>query len=143
MPPRTASVVWDLDYKWKDKRWMNSRGKKNALDAPISVYEVHLASWKRNVDEEFRSLTYRELATELVAYVKEMGYTHVEFMPVMEHPFGGSWGYQVVGYFAPTSRMGTPQEIANAAAFLVSPRASFVTGSNMVVDGGIKPCVSF
>ncbi|MEM0999452.1 MAG: 1,4-alpha-glucan branching protein GlgB [Bacteroidota bacterium] len=109
-PPRTASIVWDLSYTWKDKRWMNGRSKKNSLEAPVSVYEVHLASWKRKVDEGFRSLSYRELADDLVPYVKEMGYTHVEFMPVMEHPFGGSWGYQIVGYFAPTSRQGTPQD---------------------------------
>lgn len=109
-PPRTASIVWDDAYDWKDKRWMGARAKKNALDAPFSVYEMHLASWKRNTEEGFRSLTYRELAKELPAYLKEMGFTHVEFMPVMEHPFGGSWGYQVIGYFAPTSRFGSPQD---------------------------------
>ncbi len=109
-PPRTASVVWELDYKWGDKKWMKSRSKKNGLDQPVSVYEVHLGSWKRNVDEDFRSLTYRELAEEMVPYVAEMGFTHVEFMPVMEHPYHMSWGYQVVGYFAPTSRFGSPED---------------------------------
>lgn len=109
-PPRTASIVWELQHTWTDKKWMAERKSHNALDAPYSVYEVHLASWKRKTENGFRSLTYVEMAEELVAYVKEMGFTHVEFMPIMEHPFGGSWGYQGVGYFAPTSRFGTPQE---------------------------------
>jgi 1,4-alpha-glucan branching enzyme len=109
-PPRTASVVWDLKHTWKDKKWMGSRKDRNALNQPYSVYEVHLASWKRNIEDGFRSLTYLEMADELVSYVKDMGFTHVEFMPVMEHPFGGSWGYQGVGYFAPTSRFGKPQD---------------------------------
>ncbi len=109
VPPNTASVVWDIeDYRWKDKTWMNGRKKKNALDSPTSVYEVHIGSWKRN--NEHLSLSYKELAEELVNYVKELGYTHVELMPVMEHPFFGSWGYQITGYFAPTSRFGDPQE---------------------------------
>ena len=91
VPPKTASVVWEIDdYSWKDKTWMNNRQKKNALDAPMSVYEVHMGSWKRGADHN--SLSYKQLATELVDYVKELGYTHVEFMPVMEHPFFGSWG---------------------------------------------------
>ena len=109
-PPKTASVIWDLDYDWQDKSWMKGRKAHNSLDAPMSVYEVHLGSWRRNTLEEGRSLYYVELAEELVAYVKEMGYTHVEFMPVMEHPFFGSWGYQITGYFAPSSRFGNPQE---------------------------------
>lgn len=109
-PPRTASVVWNLDYSWGDAKWLEERKTKNALNQPISVYEVHLGSWKRNTGEGFRSLTYRELAEELVPYVKEMGFTHVEFMPVMEHPYHMSWGYQGVGYFAPTSRFGTPED---------------------------------
>ncbi|UAB85822.1 1,4-alpha-glucan branching protein GlgB [Zunongwangia sp. SCSIO 43204] len=108
-PPATASIVWEDDYAWKDKRWLNSRKNKNALDQPISVYEIHLASWKRKWEEN-RSLSYIEMADELVNYVKEMGYTHVEFMPVMEYPYDPSWGYQVTGYFAPTSRFGTPDE---------------------------------
>jgi 1,4-alpha-glucan branching enzyme len=107
-PPQTASVVWDLDYKWKDAKWMETRKEKNALDKPYSVYEVHLGSWKRNADGNF--LTYIELATELVAYIKETGFTHVEFMPIMEYPYDPSWGYQLVGYFAPTSRFGKPQD---------------------------------
>jgi 1,4-alpha-glucan branching enzyme len=106
-PPHTASVVWDLDYKWKDAKWMNSRKEANALDKPCSVYEVHLGSWRRKAD---RFLTYIEFADELVAYVKETGFTHVEFMPVMEYPYDPSWGYQLVGYFAPTSRFGKPQD---------------------------------
>ncbi len=108
-PPHTASVIWDLDYKWKDKKWMDSRIDKNGLDKPYSVYEVHLGSWKRNVEEN-RFLTYIELADDLVNYVKETGFTHVEFMPIMEYPYDPSWGYQLVGYFAPTSRFGKPQD---------------------------------
>ena len=108
-PPLTASVIWDLDYQWKDTNWMKTRKEHNALDKPYSVYEVHLGSWKRHGSEN-RFLTYLEFADELVAYVKETGFTHVEFMPVMEYPYDPSWGYQLVGYFAPTSRFGTPQE---------------------------------
>jgi len=108
--PETASVVRDLGYDWGDREWMESRKSRNALDSPISVYEVHLGSWQRKIEEADRSLTYRELAVSLVNYVKETGFTHVEFLPVMEHPFYGSWGYQIVGYFAPTSRYGTPQD---------------------------------
>ena len=107
-PPHTASVVWDLDYQWKDKKWMEKRKEHNDLDKPYSVYEVHLGSWKRNAEGKF--LTYLELAEELVNYVKETGFTHVEFMPIMEYPYDPSWGYQLVGYFAPTSRFGTPQD---------------------------------
>jgi 1,4-alpha-glucan branching enzyme len=107
-PPMTASKVWDLDYKWKDTKWMKSRAETNTLDKPHSVYEVHLGSWKRNAEGKF--LTYLELADQLVAYVKETGFTHVEFMPVMEYPYDPSWGYQLVGYFAPTSRFGKPQD---------------------------------
>jgi len=107
-PPQTASVVWDLDYKWKDTKWMESRKKNNSLNKPYSVYEVHLGSWKRN--EEGNFLTYIELADELVAYVSATGFTHVELMPIMEYPYDPSWGYQLVGYFAPTSRFGKPQD---------------------------------
>lgn len=107
--PNTASIVADLDsYKWADAEWMETRAEKNMLEEPMSTYEVHLGSWKRNADNEW--LTYRELAHELVNYVKEMGYTHIELMPVAEHPFDGSWGYQVTGYYAPTSRFGTPED---------------------------------
>jgi 1,4-alpha-glucan branching enzyme len=109
-PPKTASVVWDLDYTWGDQAWMEKRRKHNGLDAPIAIYEVHLGSWRRVAHEEHRSLTYRELAPQLTEYVQKMGFTHVELLPVMEHPFFGSWGYQITGYFAPTSRYGTPQD---------------------------------
>ena len=108
-PPKTASIVWDDSYKWKDKTWMKKRKKHNALDAPYSVYEVHLGSWKKQV-EEGRFLSYFELADDLVSYVKEMNFTHVELMPIMEFPYDPSWGYQVTGYFAPTSRFGYPEE---------------------------------
>ena len=107
-PPKTASVIWDLEYKWKDNSWMKSRKDKNGLDKPYSVYEVHLGSWKRNSEGNF--LTYLEFAEELVRYVKETGFTHVEFMPIMEYPYDPSWGYQLIGYFAPTSRFGKPQD---------------------------------
>ncbi len=110
LSPRTASVVWDLDFDWKDEEWMTNRQRHNDLRAPLSVYEVHLGSWRRAMDESHRILTYREIASILVDYVKDMGFTHIEFLPVMEHPFYGSWGYQTVGYFAPTSRYGTPQD---------------------------------
>ncbi|MEX2310212.1 MAG: 1,4-alpha-glucan branching protein GlgB [Pirellulales bacterium] len=105
-----ASVVWELDYDWNDQGWMNSRRDRNRLESPISIYEVHVGSWRRNPQEENRSLTYRELAFDLADHVRRLGYTHVEFLPVMEHPFFGSWGYQTTGYFAPTSRYGTPQD---------------------------------
>jgi len=107
VPPHTGSVVWDLNYVWSDEAWISSRAQRNGLTAPISVYEVHLPSWRRT---HGRSLSYRELAPLLAAHVRELGFTHVELMPIMEHPFLGSWGYQVTGYFAPTSRLGTPQD---------------------------------
>jgi len=110
-PPRTASLVWDLEYEWTDGAWMEKRRRCNALDAPISIYELHLGSWQRVPEEGNRSLTYRELAPRLTEYVQQLGFTHVEFLPVMEHPFYGSWGYQSTGYFAPTSRYGTPQDL--------------------------------
>lgn len=108
-PPNTASVVWDDDYQWTDDKWMQKREKHNALNAPYSVYEVHLGSWKRQIEEN-RFLSYTELADELVAYVKDMNFTHVELMPIMEFPYDPSWGYQLTGYFAPTSRFGYPEE---------------------------------
>ncbi len=117
-PPKTASVVWDLDYEWGDGEWMAERRQRNALDAPVSVYEVHLGSWRRVPEEGNRSLTYRETAPLLAEYVSEMGFTHVEFLPVMEHPFFGSWGYQTTGYFAPTSRYGTPQDFMYLVDYL-------------------------
>jgi len=109
-PPKTASVVWDLAYTRGDQAWMEQRRTRNALDAPIAIYEVHLGSWMRVPEEGNRPLTYRELAPRLAGYVERMGFTHVEFLPVMEHPFYGSWGYQITGFFAPTSRYGTPQD---------------------------------
>jgi 1,4-alpha-glucan branching enzyme len=111
--PKTASIVWDLGrYQWHDQEWMASRRQQQHLDAPIAVYEVHLGSWKRAEDPKYGSrwLNYRELADELINYVKEMGYTHLELLPVTEYPFDGSWGYQTTGYFAPTSRYGTPDD---------------------------------
>ena len=107
--PRTASIVWDEPYTWKDKKWMSKRKKHNALHAPFSVYEVHLGSWKKQIEEN-RYLSYVEMADDLVTYVKEMGFTHVELMPIMEFPYDPSWGYQITGYFAPTSRYGYPEE---------------------------------
>jgi len=110
--PKTASLVCDLDkYKWKDQAWMEKRKKRNSLDAPISVYEVHLGSWMRVPEEGDRWLTYRELAVKLTDYVKKMGFTHVEFLPIGEHPLDVSWGYQPIGYFAPTSRFGSPEDL--------------------------------
>ncbi|HUS19758.1 MAG TPA: 1,4-alpha-glucan branching protein GlgB [Terriglobales bacterium] len=109
--PKTGSIVWDRGYQWNDAEWMKTRRERNGLNRPTSVYEVHLGSWMRVPEEGNRSLSYRELAVKLVEYVKHMGFTHVEFMPVMEHPFFGSWGYQVTGFFAPTSRYGTPQDL--------------------------------
>jgi len=109
-PPRTASKIWDLSYEWEDDEWMRTRGERNRLTDPISVYEVHLGSWRRDPSDPERFLTYRELAPQLAEYVSSLGFTHVEFLPVMEHPFYGSWGYQTTGYFAPTSRYGTPQD---------------------------------
>ena len=108
--PATASVVWNHDYKWKDSVWLNERKNSSGKPKPYSVYEVHLGSWRRKAEDGNRSLSYKELAEELVIYVKEAGFTHVELLPVMEHPFFGSWGYQLTGYYAPTSRFGNPQE---------------------------------
>ncbi len=110
VPPKTASVVWDLGYEWGDKDWMAERGAKNGPKAPMAVYEVHLGSWMRSAESENRGLSYRELAAKLAEYVQHMGFTHVEFLPVMEHPFYGSWGYQCLGYFSPTARYGKPQD---------------------------------
>ena len=109
--PKTASLVWDLDYHWGDGQWMTSRGQRQNLGSPISIYEVHLGSWRRVAEEGSRWLSYRELATRLADYVEHMGFTHVEFLPVMKHPFYGSWGYQTSGYYAPTGRYGAPQDL--------------------------------
>jgi 1,4-alpha-glucan branching enzyme len=107
-PPATGSRVWSLDWEWRDGDWMAARGQRNGLAAPISIYEVHLGSWRRK-DGNF--LNYRELAHELAQYMRDTGFTHVELMPITEHPFYGSWGYQTTGYFAPTARYGTPQDL--------------------------------
>jgi 1,4-alpha-glucan branching enzyme len=110
-PPRTGSVIWTLDYEWGDADWMRDRATTVHLNAPISVYEVHLGSWRRDRDRPDELLGYRELAPRLVEHVRQLGFTHCEFLPVMEHPFYGSWGYQTTGYFAPTARYGTPQDL--------------------------------
>ncbi len=117
-PPATASIVWPLDYQWDDDNWMQDREGRSSHDAPISIYEVHLGSWIRESEDLGGPLTYRELAPRLAEYILETGFTHVEFMPVMEHPFYGSWGYQVTGYFAPTSRYGTPQDFMYLVDYL-------------------------
>ena len=110
VPPKTAAIVWDLEYTWGDNQWMEERGNANHIEAPIAIYEVHLGSWMRAPEEGGRPLSYKELGPKLAEYVLRMGFTHVEFLPVMEHPFYGSWGYQTVGYFCPTSRYGQPQD---------------------------------
>ena len=111
--PDTASITWQTNYNWSDQNWMAHRKNKNALDAPISVYEMHLASWMRPIPSDEGSYnTYTQIAERLIPYVLEMGFTHIELMPVMEHPFDGSWGYQGTGFFAPTSRFGNPQDFA-------------------------------
>ncbi|HEX2676871.1 MAG TPA: alpha-amylase family glycosyl hydrolase, partial [Polyangiales bacterium] len=109
-PPRTASILWSQDYTWNDAAWLKQRARKNALASPMSIYEVHLGSFMRVPEQGNRVLTYAELAPRLADHVEKLGFTHVELLPVMEHPFTGSWGYQVTGYFAPTSRYGTPQD---------------------------------
>jgi 1,4-alpha-glucan branching enzyme len=110
-PPHTASIIWNLDYEWRDHQWMRDRARRNQITAPISIYEVHLGSWRRIPEESNRSLSYREIAPLLADYVEGMGFTHVEFLPLTEHPFYGSWGYQATGFFAPTSRYGRPQDL--------------------------------
>ncbi len=111
VPPKTASIAWDLDYSWADEKWMTERADHNRYDAPMTIYEMHLGSWMRVPEEGNRSLNYRELAAKLPEYVNRLGFTHVEFLPIMEHPFYGSWGYQTIGYFAPTSRYGEPEDL--------------------------------
>jgi 1,4-alpha-glucan branching enzyme len=117
-PPRTASVVWDLNYQWGDQQWMEQRYQRNSLQAAQAVYEVHLGSWMRVPEEHNRPLTYRELAPRLAEYAARMGFTHVELLPIMEHPFYGSWGYQTTGYFAPTARYGKPQDFMYLVDYL-------------------------
>jgi len=107
-PPKTASIIKQLDYVWDDEKWMNKREKHNRLNAPFSIYEIHLGSWRRNSENNY--MNYREIARELAEYIIENGFTHVELLPIMEHPFYGSWGYQITGFFAPTSRYGNPQD---------------------------------
>jgi 1,4-alpha-glucan branching enzyme len=111
VPPKTASIVWDLDYTWGDREWMVGRHQRNRLDKPMAIYEMHLGSWRRIEQEGNRSLSYRELAPQLADYLQKLDYTHVEFMPVMDHPFFGSWGYQITGFFAPSGNFGTPQDL--------------------------------
>jgi 1,4-alpha-glucan branching enzyme len=118
VPPQTASIVWNLDYSWQDQEWMAQRKDRTQLSAPISIYEVHLGSWRRVPEEKYRSLYYREIAEPLARHVREMGFTHVELLPLTEHPFFGSWGYQTTGYFAPTSRYGSPQDLMYLIDFL-------------------------
>jgi 1,4-alpha-glucan branching enzyme len=117
-PPRTASVVWDLEYQWSDAEWMKNRGTRNSLRSPISIYEIHLGSWRRVPEDNDRWLTYREIAPQLADYLERMNFTHAEFLPVMEHPFYASWGYQTTGYFAPSARYGTPQDFMYLVDFL-------------------------
>ncbi|GAA4907496.1 1,4-alpha-glucan branching protein GlgB [Mucilaginibacter defluvii] len=111
LPPHTASIVADTYYEWTDKQWMSNRHEHNALDKPYSVYEMHVGSWARNPESPDEFLSYTQLGDKLVPYLKEMGFTHVEFMPIMEHPYYPSWGYQVSGFFAASSRYGTPQQL--------------------------------
>jgi 1,4-alpha-glucan branching enzyme len=111
IPPRTGSVIWDLHYDWHDQEWMTQRGHRLALDAPVSVYEVHLGSWRRDPTDPSRLYGYREIAGPLIEHVVRSGFTHVEFLPLMEHPFYGSWGYQTTGFFSPTRRYGDPQDL--------------------------------
>ncbi|MBM4262049.1 MAG: 1,4-alpha-glucan branching protein GlgB [Deltaproteobacteria bacterium] len=109
IPPKNASIVWDLDYDWNDHSWMAGRRQKNGLDKPMAIYEMHLGSWRRAANGH--SLSYRELAPQLAEYLQKLDFTHVEFLPVMDHPFFGSWGYQITGYFAPSGNFGTPQDL--------------------------------
>ncbi|MDD3539186.1 MAG: 1,4-alpha-glucan branching protein GlgB [Atribacterota bacterium] len=117
-PPATASLIWDLSYQWQDGDWMERRREKNQLNQPFSIYEVHLGSWRRKSNLQNDFLSYREIAPQLAQYCKDNGFTHIELLPVMEHPFYGSWGYQTVGYFSPTSRYGTPQDFMHLIDFL-------------------------
>ncbi|MBW4470728.1 MAG: 1,4-alpha-glucan branching protein GlgB [Stenomitos rutilans HA7619-LM2] len=118
LPPKTASVVWNDAYQWQDAEWMATRQQRHALDAPIAIYELHLGSWMHVPEADNRSFSYRELAPKLTNYVQQMDFTHVEFLPITEHPFYGSWGYQTSGYFAPTSRFGTPQDFMYLVDYL-------------------------
>jgi 1,4-alpha-glucan branching enzyme len=110
-PPKTASIVWDLEYSWGDSEWMSQRRQRNRLDKPMAIYEMHLGSWRRTQENGYRSLSYRDLAPQLADHLERLGYTHVQFLPLMDHPFFGSWGYQITGYFAPSGNYGTPQDL--------------------------------
>jgi 1,4-alpha-glucan branching enzyme len=125
-PPKTASIVWNLDYDWHDQEWMASRANRNSLNAPISIYECHLGSWRRVPEQDNRSLSYREIAPQLAEYMERMGFTHIEFLPLTEHPFFGSWGYQTTGYFAASSRYGTPQDLMYLIDYLHQHRISVI-----------------
>jgi 1,4-alpha-glucan branching enzyme len=118
LPPQKESIVCNLDYDWNDQRWMSNRGERQKLDGPISIYEMHIGSWVRIPEEQNRWPSYRELAPKLADYLTDRGFTHVEFLPIMEHPFYGSWGYQTTGYFAPSSRYGSPQDLMYLIDFL-------------------------
>ncbi len=126
IPSRTASIVWGLNYSWNDDEWMKSRSQNNSLDSPFTIYEMHLGSWKRVPEDNQRSPTYRETARELPAYLADSGFTHVEFLPVMEHPYTRSWGYQTLGYFAPTSRFGLPEDFMHLIDELHSKRLGVI-----------------
>ena len=121
--PQTASRVWDIGtYLWGDSEWMANRASRNGLSCAVSIYEVHLGSWRRVPEQGNRPLTYREMAVQLADYVHDAGYTHVEFLPVMKHPFDGSWGYEVIGYYAPSSRFGTPADFICLVDAFISVR---------------------
>jgi 1,4-alpha-glucan branching enzyme len=111
IPPKFASILWDLEYQWNDQDWMRERRRHQGLDKPMAIYEMHVGSWRRVLEEGNRSLSYREMAPQIAEYLHHMGFTHVEFLPVMDHPFFGSWGYQITGYFAPSANYGTPQDL--------------------------------
>ena len=128
IPPKTASIIWDLDYTWGDHEWLAQRMEKAGKPQPMTVYEIHAGSWKRKGYEGNRSLTYREMAEDLVPYIADMGFTHIEFMPIMEHPYEPSWGYQTLGYFAPSSRFGTPQD------FMYLVEAFHKAGVGVILD---------
>ncbi len=127
-PPLTGSIIWDTWYEWKDKEWMSTRHKHNSLDSPYSVYELHLGSWARSPESPDQFFGYRLISDKLIPYIKEMGFTHVELMPVMEHPFYPSWGYQVTGYFAVSSRFGTPQD------FMYLVEQLHINGIGLILD---------
>ncbi len=117
-PPASASIIYRSNYTFGDREWIEARAQRNPLNEPMAIYEIHLGSWRRNPDEGNRPLTYREFAPAIADYVQDLGFTHIELMPVMEHPFTGSWGYQVTGYFAPTARYGSPDDFRYLVDYL-------------------------